>query len=407
MRREVVAEAGGGGIMPRPPRQDDEWRRPRTRLSEELLTATELLFQQGLADPRGCTYRRIELVVGNVRSIGGEVVATRGWVLPPDPDVAGTFAVCWNGLVYPVASVGEEVDLRSEMAAIIASKGRAQEEWVNQRYLRGRGVIHEDEAVAHVTLRPIKACLLLRLGETRLAEAYWEELGSGVEAAQVADPYLSLAIEWAWYGFDRAVCAHMRGDHRLSLATAEVVAGASPQIEASAARRGFERPRVFDSGWGRERREVAYLGFLKPLAVLLADQERRVGAKDQPLPLHKAMSLPGKRERVDALIRCLEDVAERQRSQPGAVVLYDNLVVRALEIEGKEAIEPLLECLEHDPRLTRSVSFGRDFHGGRNLIPVHRAAQAALENILGVRVLGRDRHNVAAAMRRVVESKQR
>ena len=43
----------------------------------------------------------------------------------------------------------------------------------------------------------------------------------------------------------------------------------------------------------------------------------------------------------------------------------------------------------------------------RNLIPVHRAAQAALENMLGIRLLSRDRQEVVAAVRRAVESRQK
>jgi len=53
-------------------------------------------------------------------------------------------------------------------------------------------------------------------------------------------------------------------------------------------------------------------------------------------------------------------------------------IVQALEQEGESAVEPLLECFANDDRLTRSVSFGRDFQLERNLIPVARAAQAAL-----------------------------
>lgn len=45
-------------------------------------------------------------------------------------------------------------------------------------------------------------------------------------------------------------------------------------------------------------------------------------------------------------------------------------------------MELLLDCLEKDKRLTRSVGFGRDFFRGRTVIPVASAARVALQAIL-------------------------
>src|SRR5262249_11401330 len=50
--------------------------------------------------------------------------------------------------------------------------------------------------------------------------------------------------------------------------------------------------------------------------------------------------------------------------------------------EGEPAIEPLLKCLEEDQRLTRSVSFHRDFFMHRHILGVHEAAYTALTEIL-------------------------
>ncbi len=57
------------------------------------------LFEQGMADPRGCEYREVEV---------GEwiIVKTRGFVLPQRPGEAGRFVVRWDGVVYPALSVG-------------------------------------------------------------------------------------------------------------------------------------------------------------------------------------------------------------------------------------------------------------------------------------------------------------
>ena len=53
-----------GKSIPDPPRQKDPWTPPRTKLPRFLVTATTALFEQGVADPRGCEYREVEIVDG-------------------------------------------------------------------------------------------------------------------------------------------------------------------------------------------------------------------------------------------------------------------------------------------------------------------------------------------------------
>ena len=83
------------------------------------------------------------------------------------------------------------------------------------------------------------------------------------------------------------------------------------------------------------------------------------------------------------MIAGLEDVAARQISQPGGVDLTEDARVQALVREGEGAIEPLLSTLESDERLTRSVSFHRDFSRHRHIAGVAEAAYEALSKILG------------------------
>lgn len=89
-------------------------------------------------------------------------------------------------------------------------------------------------------------------------------------------------------------------------------------------------------------------------------------------------------ERIAALIRNLELVQARQWGQPGGVDLSDDPVTAALIQEGDAAVDPLLDVLEQDKRLTRSVRFGRDFHMDRTVLPVSAAAMRALESILQI-----------------------
>ena len=43
-----------GKELPRPPQQDAAWSSPDADLPANYVSATQLLFEQGLADPRGC-----------------------------------------------------------------------------------------------------------------------------------------------------------------------------------------------------------------------------------------------------------------------------------------------------------------------------------------------------------------
>ena len=68
----------------------------------------------------------------------------------------------------------------------------------------------------------------------------------------------------------------------------------------------------------------------------------------------------------------------------GKTTLVDAMLRQsgALTHRGDDAVEPLLQVLVEDDRLTRAVSFGRDFSRWRHLIGVHEAAFAALIEII-------------------------
>ena len=101
-----------GDTLPPPPAQTQVWVAPPTKLPEEFVTASTELFKEGLADPRGCEYREVEVVVG---SCWGDayVTKTSGWVWPTGDKQK--FGVCWNGLVYPLVTVGKPADLHADI----------------------------------------------------------------------------------------------------------------------------------------------------------------------------------------------------------------------------------------------------------------------------------------------------
>lgn len=90
---------------------------------------------------------------------------------------------------------------------------------------------------------------------------------------------------------------------------------------------------------------------------------------------------------ISAKIRDLDGVNARWKADPGEVSLpfvpreislWSDPRVQAVVSEGNAAIEPLLDCMEHDTRLTRSVSFSFDHATGRNFITVKDAAYTAI-----------------------------
>jgi len=372
-----------------PPMQHSPWKVPETSLPTNYVSATRVLFEQGLADPRDCDYRVIEVGTGNVWGGDGGVVETHGWVLPGK--TAEIFAVCWNGLVYPVVSVGTNADLDADVTQLVTN---GMTTW--------RSVIPEAMTVSPQSLLGIKGCLLLRLGRADLATLYWQvqakrgqdyrnEMWSrGMSAStsaingnklSEADPYFVWATEWAWAMFDRAICAHMRGDEALALVTARQLAEVQPKIEAECEKRGFKKQKYWGSP--QQGKERPYLDFLDQLPQLLADLERRAKEGDRMTVIQSGLqNIPNQTERIAALIRDLDLVEARQWGQPGGVNLAQDPIVSALIQEGDPAVEPLLDCLETDTRLTRSVGFGRDFSTGRKVIPVNSAANSALLTIL-------------------------
>jgi hypothetical protein len=376
-----------GPDLPQPPRQHRQWTSPQADLPANLISSVQFLFDAGLADPRGCDYREYEAVVGNVWGNVG-IARAHGWIFSSGFVHKKYFAVSWAGTVYPVVRVGEKADLKRDVKNMLEAD---RERWKGVTNdiprIRWWGAATENIPMSETNVTAVKVALLLRLGQADLAEQYWNGwllAGTSTGTTQEKeDPFRTLAYEWAWSLFNRAVCAHVRGDDVLALADSRRLTEAWPKLEAETAGRGFRRQEYLESNGRGDPRP--YFEFLQPLPKLLADAERR--AKESPrktMDETNAQTLPAKSQRIAALIEDLQEVNSRQWGQPGGVSLNFDPIVKALAAEGDEAVAPLLDGMENDKRLTRSVSFHRDFSTHRNLISVADAAQAALNEILKV-----------------------
>jgi len=387
-----------GTSIPVPPEQSQPWSAPQSKLPPDAVSAMSDLFKVGLADPRGCEYREVEVVVGSCWGFSN-VMKTHGWVLPSEDKQR--FAVCWSGIVYPLVSVGAAADLHADVSAML-KKDQAQIDEARARFDQSEkqredeaqrqgkeyhrtdwplrwntNVVPEEMNIATDSMRPIKAALLLRVGETELAEKVWSQWFGVTLQANANDPHLQLADDWVWALFDRAVCAHMRSDDHLALASAQALLPIQQGGMALTAKGNPTNP----GSQNNSRPSSPNLAYLDSLPDLIADEQRRI--QEPPYtPVLQMANAPQGREPVAGLIRDLELVSARQQGQPGGINLAEDPTIQALIKSGDDAVEPLLDCLENDTRLTRSVRFGRDFFPSRTILGVHEAAYVALAGIL-------------------------
>ncbi len=335
-----IAPIGDKGAYPTTPEQTASWTAPASSISPDVAAVATKLFDLGLADPRGCTYREIEIVLGDVWNGGGEAKKTNGFAFAD-----GKWAVAWNGLVYRTKSVGPAADVRADMTVILDTDTKKDH----------FPTTAEEFFVSQKSLTSIKAMLLLRLGEGELATRMWDALGARGDQT----PLQVAAGDWLWSLYDRGVNAHIRGDSEL----------------------------VIES-W-RKLPELAKIGkfdFLADIDDFLADERRRASARAPAMndAALAALSKLPQNDRIAKLVASLDQVAARQWGQPGGVVLGEDPIVKALIAEGEPAALPLIEAFENDTRRTRSVQFWRDFARHRSVIAVYEAAYVALAGILDV-----------------------
>lgn len=377
--------------FPLPPRHGTPWHPPETSLPATLVTASIKLFEQGLADPRDCEYRQVEIAVSSIWGGGLMILKTHAWVLPQQRDASHRFVIAWNGLVYSAHSIGDKANLKDDVLAAVQADEQARAKSANKFPSRAYPFLlasPEGLTISHSTLLPLKACLLLRLGETFLAEQVWNTWISGMnrevndDALHLQDPYIMLAVDWLWARFERALCAHMRRDDRLALNDSRFLNSVQYDVAAVVEKRSASWPLAYREPSSRKRE---YFAFLEPVSLLLSDQERRLKERRVREPLQTIdVKYENQAQLVAALIVELEEASAYQQGQPGGIDMKEDAVVQELIKQGRAAVEPLLTVLEQDKRLTRSVSFHRDFSRHRHIVRVYEAAYRALALILGI-----------------------
>jgi len=352
-----------GGPLPTPPEQQKPWPLADTKLPDNLRAlagAAKGMFAAGWADPRGGEYREIVIPMAHFEDeMSGKDdgrLPARGWVLP-GAENEPRYAVGWDGLVYPVIAMGKPADLAAD----------------------ARRALEEQPSLG-------KAAMLLRLGLTDQAEALvkrWSETAARTSwGGKPPGMFATLAEAWLRAQWDRAVWAHARGDIALALARLEPLAAARKAVEEQAERRDVRlakrNPKTGIMGEGLD------LSFLKQAPALLADERRRAAEKIGARPeIEQPDAVADKAERIRLLIRDLEEVRAERFMTPGYLSFPNEQVVKDLVAQGEDAVGPLLEVLEKDTRLTRSIDGW--VGGDRRVVGVEEPALAALKGILRVR----------------------
>jgi hypothetical protein len=365
--------------LPEPPRQKQAWQAPELGLPADFISAISLLFEEGFADPRGCPYHAIKVAVSTRYSDISRVVTTHGWLLPEKEGNRHRCAICWNGLVYPTVSIGDKVELKTDVEALLSAHPKEVPEM--QRLW---GECNEALSLASCRSGDLSVALLLRLGEDKLALRLWGAHYSLLQQPGQAGPrshrYVGLASSWAQIQLQRAASAHQRGDDALALLDLRRLSAFAEAATREARGRGFLPPEqsLFDSS-------------LDQLPALLADQERRAkqGAREplvcmgpgrHPEPSRRIAGLIARLEEVDTVVTSHVETFDPERSP----------ILKALISEGEAAVEPLLDCYEKDQRLTRSTQFSDILSPIGQIQPVHEAALITVLRLLDE--LAFDRH---------------
>jgi len=411
----VSAEERPRALLPQAPRQQQPAAKPATKLPEKMVSAAEFLFRMGLADPRGCEYREIEVLASGWFGSMDRDGKIHGWVLPERDGDTRRFAICWNGLIYPVLSIGAAADCRADMQGLIerdqqhcakrlAEHVVREEQRAKEAQQRGEkfspstpGLRFRNEqersSIEQGYMARMKAVLCLRLGHVDLAEAIWTRWYVENPEQADGDPFVEVAQDWLCALGQQAIYAHSRADDVLALHGLRLLNKVHVQIESEADQRGI-KPKL----WFRKGAQHLHLPY--KLAELLADQERRAkeGPRERMLPRGprnvaymnldgtpakfvapaELNNYPDTSKRIAALIRDLELIDDF-----GHAIAPDPIFL-SLIAEGDAAIEPLLACLESDTRLTRSIGQQMRVVIYDDIVPVHLYARWALTDILHV-----------------------
>lgn len=322
--------------------QQNSWQVPTSNVPQSYVSSAQALFKHGLSDPRGCKYCKVRLLT-RAATAGTGSSEVYGWVLPA-PEGAAHRVVLWDGVEYPSCEVLEDADLQTSLKHDALSPNNSwQSCW----------------SPGQSSAAP---ALLLLLNLVAEAEAAYES----AKRWQSLSPAYQLRS-------DLAMRYKMLAADALKIGRFEEGAAWADQLN--------EVLKVKLPLDARDKRLLEYQDDDWQAEELLHDLRRRLKDGHQGEPDVSTLAGLSVEDQISVLVRSLDQVRVEQSGQPGGLEVSWSSIVHALTKIGPRAVPALIDCIESDTRLTRSVSFWRDFAPMRHVLPVREAAAAALVQI--------------------------
>lgn len=317
------------------------------------------LLKEFLFDPKGGERVAVKTVVRSVWASAGEAQA-EGWFVPaPEGKPGRVYFTDGAAVPAPAPAEMKKLDFKAACKARYAAVPEKK---------AGPDDLNPDD-----TFRKMRQTAVGALGADDLALAAWlYRLGDEGLAAQALaaarkvkdDPRKRLRAELAWSAFAGMVHAYMVRADEEALAHGERLLRLYPE-EAKE----------------REYRQAAQI-----VAELKRRQKKGTFGKVPAEKWPEGFDTWDAPKKAAYLIDALEEADARQWGQPGGVDLASDRRVEELIRVGDSAVPALIDALEGDERLTRSVHFWRDFARSRTVLAVREAVLTALMSILRVQV---------------------
>jgi hypothetical protein len=322
-----------------PPPVQAEWTPPETKLPPEYVSTVKLLLGNALADPRGGEFHRFKARIGDAawgfqQTEGREAF---GWLLPGGKHFVGV-----DGLAY---------EFTEDLGATSIEKFLGAEE----DKFDGRAV------PVNVWTIAVPGLLLVR-GEVALAESAMGRVSVN-DRDSPAKGLCDLLAER--YRMQAAQCLKVRDDQGARDWAEKWVHAASARSKAPTK---------------NEQTAKYWQTDLADAERVYEDCARRAANPKPPVEVEKIRQLEPP-ARIAAWLEALDEVAAQQSGQPGGIDWSWDPFVTAVVGEGEVMVPALLDAMEKDRRVTRSVSFHRDFFPHRKIHTVREAAWAILRRI--------------------------
>jgi hypothetical protein len=333
---------------------------PVASRQKPALTAEDRKYLDGLMkdflfDPQGAERVSIKMVVRTVWT-DTEVVQVGGWFVPGKGDMPGrVYFTDGASVAAPPAKEMTRIDFAAACKARYAAAPPKKDDFdrdeiFNKMRQTALGAVADHDLAL--------AAWLYRLGHEELAARALAAARQGK-----GDPRTLLRADLAWSAFAGMVHAYM------------------VRADEEALAHGQRLLRLYAD----EVKKQEYHQAAQVVEELKRRQKKGTFGKEPAGGWPTGFDTWDAKKKTAYLIDALEEVDALQMSQPGGVDLASDRRVAELIRLGDVAVPDLIDTLEKDERLTRSVHFWRDFARSRTVLSVREAALTALMSILRIR----------------------